>query len=222
MATQLAISLFAEIISRYPREQPLPFLTDVLSSSYLALFWDNADTVRLVKFCYLLHGLVTGEHCIYTTDEDTKQLRDQMAKRGLDVDYDEKGKGSLHVLQIDDPMDEPEGLTNGVGKVVKTIFANTRPPYSTVCQCTRDVYTNGGKVANMEVEARCHKCYLGKLPLENPYSMFKNFPGSMICYSPVDKFNAKTHSDWIMNHLGAHHAAIYVPNTHEVNLIRLH
>lgn len=74
----------------------------------------------------------------------------------------------------------------------------------------------------MEVEATCHKGYLSELPIENPYSVFKNFPGSMICYYPVDKFNVQTHSDWIKNHLGAHHAAIYVPNSHDIKLVRLH
>ncbi len=130
--------------------------------------------------------------------------------------------GLLHVLQIDDPSTDPQGLTEGVGKLVNKIFANTSPPYRIVSRWTRDIYSNGGKRANMEVEVTCHSGYLGELPQDNPYSMFGNFPRSMICHYPVDRFNINTHSDWIKNHLSTHQAAIYVPKSHDFKLIRLY
>lgn len=221
-ASELKISPFAEILSRYPSEQALPFLADVPSGSHLALFWENAEAAKLVEYWYLLHGLVRGEHCIYTTHGDPNEVRDQMAKRGLDVDYYERSKQRLHILQIDDPMYDENGLTNGVGKVCRKIFANTNPPYRIVSRWIRDVYSEDGKKANMEVEVTCHKGYLGELPESNPYGMFKSFLGSMICHYPVDKFNLDSHSDWIKNHLTSHHAAIYVPDLHNVKLVRLY
>src|SRR5579875_319711 len=217
----LALSSFAEILSRYPTEEGLPFLANVPSGSHLALFWEDENAARLVEFWYLLHGLVRGEHCIYTTHGDTNEIRNAMARRGLDVDYYERQRGLLHVLQIDDPMNDPDGLTNGVGKVVNKIFANTRPPYRIVSRWIRDVYSEEGKRANMEVEVTCHRGYLGQLPSENPYSMFKSFPGSMICHYPVDKYNAKTHADWIRNHLSSHHVIVYVPKTNSFKVIQL-
>jgi hypothetical protein len=208
---QAAISLFAENLSRYPTENGLPYLANVPSGSHLALFWENPETARMVEYWYIIHGLVKGEHCIYTTHGDPDEVRNHMAGRGMDVQYYEKERGLLHILQIDDPMDDLDGLTNGVGKVCRKIFANTNPPYRIVSRWIRDVYSEEGKKANMEVEVTCHKGYLGELPLDNPYSMFKNFPGSMICHYPVDQFNAKTHADWIRNHLSSHHVAVYVP-----------
>lgn len=175
-----------------------------------------------MEFWYILHGLVKGEHCIYTTHGNPQEIRDQMARRGLDLDYYEKRKRLLHILQIEDPMYDPGGLTNGVGKVVRKIFVDTQPPYRIVSRWIRDVYSEEGKRANMEVEVTCHRGYLGELLQDNPYSLFKNFRGSMICHYPVDHFSLETHLDWVNNHLSSHHAAIYVPNTHDLRVVRLH
>jgi hypothetical protein len=140
----------------------------------------------------------------------------------MDIDYYEKQKGRLHIIQIEDPMYDAGGLTSGVGKVCKKIFANTNPPYRIVSRWIQDVYSQKGKEANMEVEVSCHKSFLGQLPDDNPYSMFKSFRGSMICHYPVDRFNVKTHSDCVKNHLLSHHAAVYVPDTHHFRLVRLY
>jgi hypothetical protein len=125
------------------------------------LFLENEEAARRVEFWYLMHGLVRGEHCVYTTDGDPDEVRGVMARRGLDVDYYEKEKGRLHVMQIEDPMYDPEGLTSGVGKVVTKIFARTRPPYRIVSRWIRDVSSGAGKRANMEVEVTCHRVTWG-------------------------------------------------------------
>lgn len=217
----LSLSSFTESLSRYPKEHALPFLANVPSGSHLALFWEEADAARLVEFWYILHGLVREEHCIYTTHGDTTEVRAAMQRRGLDVEYYEDTKGLLHIVQIEDPMNDPEGLTNGVSKVVQKIFANTKPPYRIVSRWIRAVDTEEGKRANMEVEVMCHMGYLGKLPRTNPYSMFRKFQGSMICHYPINTLSAKTHNEWVRNHLSAHHVAIFVPSTTQMSVVRL-
>ncbi|MGI0091954.1 MAG: hypothetical protein ACREBS_09610, partial [Nitrososphaerales archaeon] len=138
-----------------------------------------------------------------------------------DVSYYEKEKGLLHILQIEDPMFDPEGLTNGVGKLLRRIFTDTNPPYRIVSRWIRDVYSEEGKRANMEVEVSCHRGYLGQLPASNPYSMFKSLSGSMICHYPVDQFSLETHADWARSHLSSHHIAVYVPKGLDFKVVKL-
>ena len=74
----------------------------------------------------------------------------------------------------------------------------------------------------MEVEVDCHKGYLGQLPLDNPYSFFHNFPGSMICHYQVDRFSAATHARWMENHISSHNfAVVHVPSLGDFKVIRL-
>lgn len=217
----LSVSSFAENLSRYPAEQGLPYLANVPRGTHLVLFWENADAARMVEYWYLLHGLVRGEHCIYTTHGSADDIRSSMASKGLDVNYYEKDRKLLHIVEIEDPTFDSDGLTSGVVKQVKKMFANAQPPYRVISRLMRDIYSKERRMASIEVEATCHRGYLGSLPPDNPYSFFDHFPGSLMCHYPVDRYSAKTHADWLKNHLSSHHVAVFVPDLSHFRVFKL-
>jgi hypothetical protein len=88
------------------RSHPLEFLADPNCKHFVVLYEDE-HRADLMKFWYLVHGLVKGEHCIYTTHGSVEEARSQMRASGVDIDYYEK---SEDFVSIPDPGKDPTGL----------------------------------------------------------------------------------------------------------------
>lgn len=184
----------------------LSFLSNVPAGQHLVVYHEDDSRCEMIIFWYLLHGLVKGEDAVYMSFADPSSVKERMHQRGIDVDYYEKERRLLHVVQAKEPSSNPGGLEEGVKEIYRSIFAKTTNRCRVVGTSVSDISTESSSRQNLEVEFNTMAGFHGK----GPYSVLQNLRGSMLCHYKVSDNNLR--SEWFAINRGYHHASIYVPN----------
>jgi hypothetical protein len=180
--------------------QPLKFVDtiDKGSNKHIVLFYEDPEYARMIEFQFVKNGLLKEEHCIITTFEDNIQIiKNEMEANNIDVEA--LKKNLLHIYQIPDPMNHPEGELKGMEEIRDRIFADSKPPYRIVSRAP-EIKTKQQAESDIIIQHTVH-------------FTFGNFPGSVMCSYQVDKIEPKIHGQWFVNILQNHHAAIFAPKS---------
>ena len=102
-----------------------------------------------------------------------------------DSDIDVEGfkkKNILHIYQIPNAADHPEGELKGLKDIMNRILANSKLPVRIVATMTPKISTKEQIAANVNVERTFH-------------SNFDKFPGSVPCHYLVEKIEPRLHGN---------------------------
>lgn len=178
---------------------PLRFVETIGNGKHVVLFYEEPQYGRKVQFRFINNGLLKGEHGIITTvQDDIQHIENQMLDNGIDVEGF-KRKGLLHIYQISNPTSYPQGLEKGLEVIRDQILADSKPPYRIVGNCS-ELSTKEQIESDTYIQRTVH-------------STFNAFPGSVICSYSVDKFHPDGHSQWLIDMLHCHDAAIFSPKS---------
>ena len=186
---------------------PTKFIDSLGTRKHMVLFYDEPEDAQKIEFRFIKNGLSKGEHCVYATDEDPKLVIDKMTNYGIAVD-DFKKKNLLHVYQLNNPFDHPDGPKKGGEENLKMILADSKPPFRIVSGLIPNRTTTEGVRAQMELEQDFH-------------SSFDKYDCSVICPYNIEKMEPSKRKDWFDMLFSNHHTAIFVPKYGESGVFDL-
>lgn len=184
-----------QYIPNYPATDPTTFVDALDQRKHILLLYEEPEYGKLVQFRFISNGLLRGEHGVILTHEDVKSIEDDMVYIGIDV-HAFKQKNLLHIYQISNPADDPDGVLSGFKKIWSGIFANLKPPFRVVGRALPEVNTVQQIENEMVVERYCHNAS-------------SNFPCSVMCTYHVEKIESARRGEWLSNLLQNHHATIF-------------
>ena len=174
---------------------PLKDVDNLTEPNHSMVLYDNAMYGNLVKYHYIENGLKKREHSICLTHGDVTLVEDEIASLGIDVDHF-KRKNLLHIYQIENILERQDGLESGYNDLLKTVTADSKPPYR-VTGCTiPDVSTEKGIQAELVIERLFH-------------SNFNKYQCSFLCTYDVNGIERSKRPIWIAQLLQNHHRLIY-------------
>lgn len=174
---------------------PLRFIDTIDNGKHIVLFYEDPEYGKRVQFRFINNGLLKRERGIITTvQNDSHLIENAMIDNGIEVEGFKK-KGLLHIYQISNPIDHPQGLEKGLEDIKDQILADSKPPYRIVGRCS-ELNTRKQIESDTDIQRTVH-------------STFRGFPGSVMCSYPVDKIRPEKHGQWLIDMLHCHHAAIF-------------
>jgi hypothetical protein len=174
----------------------MEFVDNLDSRKHIVFFYENLDYGLMVQLRFIKNGLLKGEHCIYATHEDTKAIENQMAYGGINVE-DFKRKNLLHVYQIPNAMDDPEGALKGAEKITKMMLADSKPPLRIISVFIPEVNTVEEMMAGVDIE-------------RNRHASFGDLQCSWLCPYYLENIQADIREEFMGRILRNHHVVIYV------------
>jgi len=174
---------------------PLKDVDNLTEQNHSMVLYDNEEYGKLVKCRYIENGLKKGEHSICITHDDVDKTLDELASCGIDVNFYNRKK-LLHVYQIENIMERPEGIIAGFNDIVKKITADSKPPYRFVGRTIPNVCTTEGIKAELEIE----KVF---------QSNFEKYDCSFLCTYAVNDIEGSRRPFWLRELMANHHHLIY-------------
>ena len=189
---------------KYDNNHPLKFVDTLGYGKHIVLLYEEPEFARLIQFRFINNGLLKGEHCIFTTHEQEDNI-EFIEKQMTDSDIDVEGfkkKNIIHIYQIPNAADHPEGELKGLKDIMNRILTDPKLPVRIVATANPEISTKEQIAANVNVEHTFH-------------SNFDKFPGSVLCPYLVEKIEPRLHGQWLVDILQNHHAAIFAPKLGE-------
>ena len=178
---------------------PFRFVDSLDTRKHMVLFYDNPEYAQRIEFQFLKKGLERGQHCIYAMNEDPKFVREKMTRNGILVE-DFLAKNLLHVYQINDPFDHPDGPIKGGEQNMRMIMAGSKPPHRVVANVFPNEDTDEAISAHLSLEHDLHHT-------------FDKFQGSLMCPYNIENVKENRHKEWFDGLFDNHHTAIYAPKS---------
>src|SRR3990172_5099018 len=173
----------------------LEYMDNLQNLHHSMLLYEKPQYAQIVKSRYIENGLKKGEHSICITHDDVDKTADELASSGIDVDYF-KRKNLLHIYQIENIMERPEGIVAGYNDLLKKLTADSKPPYRFVGRTIPNVCTTEGIKAEIEIEKLFH-------------SNFEKYDCSFLCPYAVNDIEGSKRPFWIKELMVNHHNLIY-------------
>ena len=199
-----------------PDNHPLALLAEPPRGSHLVLFHEEDSYDEVLEFWYMVHGLAKGEDAIYLTLDDPENVRRRMRKRGIDVDYYEKERRLLHITKFRDPAKHPDGFSEGMREMYHSAFGDVGRPCRVVGASVPEIQTEEQIKLNIEVESDAMAGFQGKASKGSIFSVFDNFPGSVLCHYNISRNPSEAQSWWVSQNEKCHHLAIYAPRNRKI------
>lgn len=176
---------------------PLRFVDSLDTKKHMVLFYNNPEYAQRIEFQFLKRGLEKGEHCIYAMSEDTKFVKEKMVSYGIPVG-ELLEKKTLHIYQLSDPLDDPEGPMRGAEKSTKMIMADLKSSFRIVSNLFPNEKTDEAISAHLAIEHNFHVA-------------FDKFQGSVMCPYNIENVKEDKRKEWFDGLFDNHHTAIYAP-----------
>ena len=175
--------------------QPLDFIDKLDTKNHLISLYHNSDYGKMIQHHFIKKGLQKEEHCILFTHDNIELIEKEMTDDGINVDYF-KQKNLLHIYQIKDVMNHPNGIFKGFDEILKKIISDSKPPYWIAGRVIPNVSTTNGIKAELELERVVHR-------------NFDDLNCSFLCSYNLDKLEEKKRTVWLEHLLKNHHCVIY-------------
>jgi hypothetical protein len=136
-----------------------------------------------------------NEYCVYLTHENPDKIKNQMREFGIDIDKF-INNGSLHICQIPDLLNHPDGPLVGFQKFFNKIMPNPRPRFRVVGRAINDTTNEKGWAAEMEIEKFTH-------------SNFDKLNGMILCCYEYHKLGYVQRIPYLSRLLDYHNGLIF-------------
>ena len=179
----------------YPPIKQIDGLESQINHSIL--LYDEEEYGHLVMNRFIENGLKKGENSVYLTHGDVKVVENDLKEYGIDVDFF-KRKKLLHIIQIENILENKEGIEPSFTKLLKHVTADLKPPYRfTIRKPTiPDVSTKEGIESELIIEEFFH-------------SNFNKYQCSFLCPYQVNAIEPENRPKWILHLMKHHHNLIY-------------
>lgn len=205
------------------RKDLLSFLYDTPIGTHLVLLYEDPSFGEVFSLLFLLQGLLKGETAVYVTQEDEEEARKSMAQHGVDINYYEKERSLLHVRKVTDPFQHSKGFNEGMREMYRKIFQGVKRPCRVVGSSIPVVDTERRRKATIKLESSVHSAFEGKPTDLGPYTVFRNFEGSIMCRYRIERTGPTPYVKWIKNIVSNHHASVFLAEHEEKPiLLNLH
>ena len=174
---------------------PLRLIDELDQPAHLVLLYNSPEYGDLVKYKFIEKGLKKGEHSIVLTHHDVNTVKDEMESQDINVQKYLK-ENLLHIFQIEDVSNHPNGLEKGFNELIEKITKNSKPPYRILGTAIPNVKTRDGMEAELLIERLVH-------------SNFSKFRCSMMCVYNVSEIEKTHQSEWLTELIKNHHHVIY-------------
>lgn len=134
---------------------------------HIVLLYDSEENAHRIQFEFLSMPLSLNKNAIYLTENEPDIIIEKMRDFGINTDY-YISKNLLHVLQLPDFLENPEGPTITNEKFMSKLFSSLKPPYYVVGRSFPDLTKDGAISAELETEVMFH-------------SNFARFNGACLC-----------------------------------------
>jgi hypothetical protein len=134
------------------------FVDNLDVGKHVVLFYETFEYGLMLQLQYIRNGLLKGEHCIYGTHGDPMYIENQMAYSGINVE-EFRRKKLLHIYNIPDLMDDPDGPVKGAEKIEKKILAESKPPFRVVSVFVPEINTEVQMRAQLDIERNLHASF---------------------------------------------------------------
>ncbi|TBR11313.1 MAG: hypothetical protein EPO62_01940 [Candidatus Nitrosotenuis sp.] len=134
---------------------------------HVILLYDSEENARRIQFEFLSMPLSLNKNAIYLTENESNIMIEKMNDFGIDTDY-YISKDLLHVIQIPDLLENPEGAKIANEKFMSGLLTSLKPPYYVVGRSFPDLTKDGALSAEIEAEVMFH-------------SNFSRFNGACLC-----------------------------------------
>ena len=196
-------------------DHPLEFLAEP-QGRHIAVLYEDERRAKLVQMWYVMHGLVKGQHCIYTTHGVVDDARLMMKDTGIDIGYYEKERGLLHIKKIP-ILEHADEVNSMVRELPNSVFSGARPPFRSVVRLFEGELDGEEKERLcVEVEAAAQEGFKMEAADGGPFTLFAGLEGSVMCHHPV----AGLGLDTISKLIAAHDATLLVPKSGHMKLVR--
>lgn len=179
-----------------PKFVPFKYIDSLKTKKHIALFYGDPEYARMIEFRFLKNGLMSGEQCIYATDDDTGEIILKMLRYGIPLEHLQNKK--LRVYQIHPRTGSQEDMLSECKKEIETIFSDLQKPFRIVARMIPDVSTLKGMSAEVELETSAH-------------GIFEDLGGYIMCPYELSKMEKSKSSEWMTELMKSHHAVIYAP-----------
>jgi hypothetical protein len=97
---------------------------------HILLLHEEPEYGRMIEYYFLKSGLEKGERSVYVIleKESVESIENQMEDFGINVAKFRK-ENLLHISQVPDPLEHPNGVVAGIQAAFQKSLANIRPPY---------------------------------------------------------------------------------------------
>lgn len=146
------------------------------------------------QFQFINNGLLKNQYCVFLTHENPNKIKKQMQKFGIDTDKFVEN-GLLHIHKIPNLLKHPDGSLAGFQEFFNHIMPNPRPRFRLVGRVIKDMSTEIGRKAEMEIEQFVHS--------------FEKINGMILCCYEYEKLGNHKTMSYVINLLDCHDCAIF-------------
>lgn len=186
-------------------EDPLRFIDKLDGKKHIVLYYENPTFGKKIQFRFMRNGLLKGESCIYSIDdnEDPVSIENEMIDNGIDVEKYNKC-GLLKIFKIPTLVKYSKDVLKGSNEIIDRMFfgLNLNLPFRMVVRMINELNTKEQIEANLTLEQFYH-------------SKFDRFNGLVLCPYNVNYNPINTNGKWVENILKNHHSAIFITGPEE-------
>ena len=170
------------------------FVDTIDTGKHVVLFYETFEYGLMLQFQFMKNGLLKGEQCIYGTHGDPKYIENQMAYSGINVEEFGR-KDLLHVYNIPNPMNDPEGPLKGAEKIAKQLLVESKPPFRIISTFIPEINTEAQMIAELDIE-------------RNRHASFGNLQCSWLCPYDLDNIEEGIKEKFMDGLMRNHHAVV--------------
>ena len=175
---------------------PLLFIDSINSKKHLMLVYNDAFLGRAIEFHFIKKGLEKKEHCIYVTHGDSKDVKLEMKKHGIDFEQF-KNNRLLRVYQMPNLLEGQVGILDGIDKAIKEMLGDIKGPCRITGRLVPDVSLEEAMAIQEYAERITHN------------GIFEKLNCSILCSYDFSQIQANNKwIQWLAKLQASHHASI--------------
>jgi hypothetical protein len=174
------------------------FIDDEKFGNHLIMMYENEERGFAAKLRYLDNGLLKGEHAIFCTLEDPRDIEDKMFG-SIDVNKFNK-KGLVHILQIKENISTSVDALKQFEEGLKIIKSSSGAGFRLTGPLIGNTGDKNGKKLRLLLEKRCQ-------------SILSIYKGSILCPYKIVKARDTYEKEWMLDTFSEHNDILYIPKS---------
>ena len=179
-------------------DTPIDYVDNLTSSKHILLLYEDLEHAKMIMFRFIKNGLISGEECVYTTEEDSGSIVIKMLSYGIPLKYFQSKQ--LRVLQINNRSGSQDEILENCRRDLAMIQMSLKTPFRIVSRIVPNVDTIERISAELKIE-------------RDVQSQFDDLGGFIMCPYDISKIEPSKRKHWLDNLRENHHAVIYVPKS---------
>ena len=179
--------------------EPEKFSLELEKGTHTLLLYEDKDRANSLRVDFIKNGLVAKQSCVYiTTENDSKQFKQSLVEKGLDVEKLEKD-GLFYVYNVDNPFTSYGSFSKFAQKTWADISKRTKSPIRIACNFIGDVTSLSENQIDELIENE--SC------IHNEFAKSEDY---LLCTYYVGNVNSESNSKFL-DAIKQHHSVMFAP-----------